>query len=451
MTVEALVAAVRRGDCRRVIDLYNDGINVNGMDHRGRRPLYYALQHSDAFQGSDLTMVKLLIRYGANLNGPLCLKGRTSIAVAVDQNCISAVTLLKEAGARLNVPDNTSEKYTPLLLACRKGTLDMAKHLIDLGADIRELTSSGKTAVHLAAQRDDIEEALHIIQWLVDEQGIDMLSRDSKEATPLHTACTAKLPHTVPGQDNLTMVRYLLERNPGLLEMKNDRGQTALHIALQYNNLLIAELLLEQGANSMAYDYSSMLPLHYICRSAMSSPVAARLISKAESLDTQDAFGNTALHYAILYGAYDIADLLIQHESSVDIRNNSGNLCLHFISGSMIVQKYLVDSIDKMTHEQQLASLWTPDEDLLEIIENLDDEIDCLAQSDTASILVTLIEKCECGAIAADSIGNLPFFLAASFKRVGETFWLVRAAAKQGLFSNSQHKKVALQSEETNE
>jgi ankyrin repeat protein len=45
--------------------------------------------------------------------------------------------------------------------------------------------------------------------------------------------------------------------------------------------------------------------------------------------DTQD--GWTALHYAVIYGRYDCAQLLIQSGADVDIKNTVSTLYVHTV------------------------------------------------------------------------------------------------------------------------
>ena len=86
-----------------------------------------------------------------------------------------------------------------------------------------------------------------------------------------------------------------IDANKELLNMKDERGNVALHVAASRGALDLIALLLRKGAN----------------------------------IDTQDMFGNTPLLYAVDKNQVDAADLLIRNGASVHITDFRGNSPLH--------------------------------------------------------------------------------------------------------------------------
>ena len=70
--------------------------------------------------------------------------GRTALHRAAEQGCLALLfALLISAGANLNATDNQDD--TPLLLACKKGMLEMATMFKDAGAAINVANKGGDT------------------------------------------------------------------------------------------------------------------------------------------------------------------------------------------------------------------------------------------------------------------------------------------------------------------
>jgi len=82
--------------------------------------------------------------------------GRTILHYAARYDKASIVErLIKEHGARINIPD--LQAWTPLHIASREGYATVVEELLRNGADVNQITERGSTPMHLAAWTYNIE------------------------------------------------------------------------------------------------------------------------------------------------------------------------------------------------------------------------------------------------------------------------------------------------------
>lgn len=232
--------------------LSHSSVRLNTQDSKGWQPMHYA-----AARG-NLRKLQLLAGLNRNLVGRVPDRENTPLHLAVSTGCVESVEFLLSAGAEPNpqgvgltplyaaindrrdqmvaimrphlrrlsfhresaawilpgliqdncvvsvslVLDSTraqlSELITdtpPVLLAAVQSGTDMLKLLIQQGADVNAVSSTGYSALHIAAASNPT-----IINWLL-EQGLDLEQRNNAGQTPLLVAVAMA---------NLPSVRVLL-------------------------------------------------------------------------------------------------------------------------------------------------------------------------------------------------------------------------------------------------
>lgn len=107
-----------------------------------------------------------------------------------------------------------SDGFSPLLLACYRGNIEVAKLLIETGCDINQKSSMG---------------------------------------TPLMAAVV---------KGNTTMVQYLLLKNANV-NLTDENGTTALMYAVMFKNKEIVTLLLQKNADKMLIDKKGKSAFEY--------------------------------------------------------------------------------------------------------------------------------------------------------------------------------------------
>lgn len=130
---------------------------------------------------------------------------------------------------------------TPLLLAACECNQFMLRLLLQTGADPRETTEQGDSALHLIVATGSVR----LVPWLVEEHGLDPNTRNDDLATPLTFAiqCLARA-----GALRKQAIATLLT-TPGLdPNVPGANGQTPLQLAEELRLDDVRELLLSHGA-----------------------------------------------------------------------------------------------------------------------------------------------------------------------------------------------------------
>jgi ankyrin repeat protein len=186
------------------------------------------------------------------------------------------VERLVDLGVRVDQPGWMGA--TPLFRAAERGLLEVARALLDLGADVR-------------AQRPD--------------DGL----------TPLHFAATAEV------------AELLLEHEADRLAC-DGHGRTPLHFACQSGHLDVAELLICSGAAVDAPARDGMTPLLWAAQEGHNG-IVRRLLTAGASVNRPDHAGRTALHRAAWRGHAAVVQQLLQGGADPFLRNRAGQTARH--------------------------------------------------------------------------------------------------------------------------
>ena len=246
--------------------------------------------------------IRILLEAGANVNAKETWGGTTPLMWAVSEGHIDAATMLIAAGADVSARSNyvaaangrgfegrtplagsidskpaefASGWLTPLMLAAREGRVDLARTLVNAGADVNAVAGDGKTALSLAIFNGNYEVA----EFLVDSKA-DVNRADAQRFTPLFWAVDRRNMETAPNfpwmvtADPMPLIRKLLAAgaNPNALVNNTPRARmregsprivfaTALMRAAFAADLELVKLLLEHGADPkvMSRDSETML------------------------------------------------------------------------------------------------------------------------------------------------------------------------------------------------
>ena len=174
--------AAEAGDVDRVLQLLDEGANVNASDDDGT-PLQWALSSrqldvirlllergadpdvagfmgtplESAALGGDTELVELLLDHGAGLHGSA---RSTPLYRATQKGNLKVIDLLLEKGADPDVA--ATDGMTPLHEAARKGHLEAVQTLVEHGADVNALTTFGKPSIHFAVYGGHADVAAYL-------------------------------------------------------------------------------------------------------------------------------------------------------------------------------------------------------------------------------------------------------------------------------------------------
>ncbi|KAK1566023.1 ankyrin repeat-containing domain protein, partial [Colletotrichum navitas] len=87
-------------------------------------------------------------------------------------------------------------------------------------------------------------------------------------------------------------------------------GWTSIDSALENGHIDVVKLLLDKGADVMAENYYSILPLSAVSRKGHTSIVKLLLSRESIKTDSQDSFGKRSLWWAGQRGHSEIVKLL---------------------------------------------------------------------------------------------------------------------------------------------
>ena len=159
--------------------------------------------------------------------------GKTPLMVAAKAGAADLVRRLIERGADVNARNDNGG--TALMFAAIPGHAETIVSLIDRGADVNALGHFNWTALMVAASKGHGEG----VQLLL-ERGADPNVQDTYGWTPLMRAVYG---------NKRAAVAVLLGHDRVDLEARDERGATALHVAVERGNAALVAELLARGAD----------------------------------------------------------------------------------------------------------------------------------------------------------------------------------------------------------
>jgi len=139
--------------------------------------------------------------------------------------------------------------------------------------------------------------------------------------------------HDAVRAGNLSDVRSLVARDPGVVNERDARGQTPLHVASEVGDQAIAAFLLTSGAGVDAVDELGRTPVH-LAAAAGHGPVAETLLSAGADPRAICRDGRTLLHSAAAGGLVGLMERLLTEGFGVDAPDRYGRTPLFWASQS---------------------------------------------------------------------------------------------------------------------
>ncbi|XP_070691599.1 B-cell lymphoma 3 protein homolog [Pempheris klunzingeri] len=204
---------------RRSLDIYN---NLR------QTPLHLAVITQQA------NMVEVLLEAGAD-PAALDRNGQTALHLCCEydqRDCLSVVLSPSSSSTCLEI--RNYQGLSPLHLAVLRGHRDLARMLLDAGADINAMDiKSGQSPLMHAVESNNAD----MVHFLI-ESGCDVNSQSYSGNTALHSAC---------GRGQVDTVRLLLKSGADS-SLKNYHNDTPVMVA---KNKKIADVLRGRGSNQI--------------------------------------------------------------------------------------------------------------------------------------------------------------------------------------------------------
>jgi ankyrin repeat protein len=236
---------------------------------------------------------------------------------AIKNGQIGLVADLINKSPSLIAETDKEQGATPLHWSAVYRRPEIAKLLIDKGADVNAKTKDNMTPLHNAAQNGCDE----IIELLLNS-GANVNAKNIFGQTPLHIASMYKSDTVAMavniGSSRMTpvadptpmdMVRKLIEKGAEVNAATSDYGLTPLSFAIGENRNDIVQFLIEKGANVNHRDMEGYTPLHLAALRGYEN-IVTFLLSKGANVNAKSKAGETPLKGAVKNSHERVAKLL---------------------------------------------------------------------------------------------------------------------------------------------
>ncbi len=134
--------------------------------------------------------------------------------------------------------------------------------------------------------------------------------------------------HELSKKGDLIKVKALLEKEPELINKKDNKGWSPLHHTSFHGHNEVVEFLISSGAEIHALDNIGCTPLH---RAALRGHVniTRLLIEAGAEINKKSTFGFTPLAFAVRSNQKKVTEYLITKGADVNLREGDGDAPLH--------------------------------------------------------------------------------------------------------------------------
>ncbi|XP_020781807.2 ankyrin repeat and SOCS box protein 15b [Boleophthalmus pectinirostris] len=291
-----IMSAIQNGDVLTLQQLSEHPASFRERDIRGWLPLHSAAVHP------HIQVLEAVLQASTELTlEELTANGDTALILAVEAGLVDNVTVLLKHGVS---PHNTNDRNeSPLLLAVRQKSYEMALALIMGGAFVEQVCLKKWTAIHEVAK-----VGCPAILMLLLRHGAKVTSRDGHGVTPL----------SIAAEHGNTEVLEILIQHGGDVNAQATNGDTVLYDASGNGNLDCIELLLEHGADPNVQSNAFQLPVH---RAAYEGHILAlRTLLPLTSKKAICMSGHSPVHAAADGGQPQCLQLLIDSGFDVNVQ-----------------------------------------------------------------------------------------------------------------------------------
>ena len=335
------VSAITQNGMKRLFDprkthltilvwIYDPEIPLRVLSERPSQPIGTPLHYATLTGLPDLVKL-LVIEFSPDVNARSFLDGVSALHLASRDGHAEVARVLLEHGADVNA--QARDGQTALHRASRIGQVEIVRMLLKHGASTSAGDADKSTPLHLASKRGDVE----IIRILL-EHDADVNVQSVGGWTALHHA-------SLGGHKEVT--RFLLECDADV-NAQDEEGWTALHHSSRGGHMAVTRSLLDHGANANAQDLDKSTPLHLA--SGYGHVGNARLLLEHDAdANSPDESSCTPLHLASQEGHLDVVQLLLDRSETLNAKNEDQQTPLFLASGngrSKVVQLLLDNGAD---------------------------------------------------------------------------------------------------------
>ncbi|KAK4447196.1 ankyrin repeat-containing domain protein [Podospora aff. communis PSN243] len=311
-----LMVATETGNTEIVALLLEKGANINHVA-TGASP--HSAIHLAAANSKSQAVFRLLVENGADVHlvGPMM---RTPLMTAASQGRPDAVQCLIDRGANLEtVAESDGITETALLLAVRREHRNVARALLEAGADINHVPPGCFSPLQTALIHDD-EEMLSLLL----EYQPDMNTQDATLENPQPLATPETKPLTTPENNNTssknsknTTPPKKLKPKPHPRDQEDFSAVALLSMIAETTPLSMVRKLVNRGARVNPLNPTTVHPL--VRASYVDNPaIIAYLLSRGADVHACRSKDGCAIHVASQFSCVEIIKTLVDSGADVN-------------------------------------------------------------------------------------------------------------------------------------
>ncbi|GAB1288098.1 Ankyrin-2 [Apodemus speciosus] len=379
----ALHMAARAGQVEVVRCLLRNGALVDARAREEQTPLHIAsrlgkteivqlllqhMAHPDAATTNGYTPLHISAR-GRTGRRDLCpagswsspllsyqAKGFTPLHVAAKYGSLDVAKLLLQRRAAADSAGKNG--LTPLHVAAHYDNQKVALLLLEKGASPHATAKNGYTPLHIAAKKNQMQIASTLLNY-----GAETNTVTKQGVTPLHLASQ---------EGHTDMVTLLLEKGANI-HMSTKSGLTSLHLAAQEDKVNVAEILTKHGADRDACTKLGYTPLIVACHYGNVKMVNF-LLKQGANVNAKTKNGYTPLHQAAQQGHTHIINVLLQHGAKPNATTANGNTALAIAKRLGYIS--VVDTLKVVTEEVTTTTTTITEKHKLNVPETMTEVLD---------------------------------------------------------------------------
>ncbi|KAM0218323.1 hypothetical protein ACHAPA_002405 [Fusarium lateritium] len=261
--------------------------------------------------------------------------GYTPLQLACVKGSFDCIKLLLEAGANPHIKNTDHEDLVDILLRVEPGSEDCEKALKLLFSSpyslpVNSTSDDGRTRLHVIHEKTSVN-----VMRLLTESASDLNARDKEGDTPLTVAVS---------KNNKDVAKHLIEKGAKVSVFDPKYG-SILHLAVSKGDLDLVKLLLESGADPEMVDLDYGESLVYTAL-GIEDPTSLNKIMRylvEEAKVPVDKLGGK-LGYPIVRAAHvtktapevgsRMLKFLIRHKARLSVTDSQGRLAAHLVCAS---------------------------------------------------------------------------------------------------------------------
>ncbi|XP_059488524.1 uncharacterized protein LOC132204199 isoform X2 [Neocloeon triangulifer] len=241
----ALHSAVLLGDMELCKLFVSSGVDVNAKDARGDNALFKACDH----HAPNTEIIKFLVDSGTDLNHKSSVRGETVLHRAAKfSDSLEVLKLLTENMQEIFTTDDFGNNA--LMYALDGNREENIEYLLGRNFDLRWSNASGKTALHIAAEKC----LLKFLEKLID-LGADVEAKDSDGASVMHWATH---------NNDVSVAKFLHQNYGGLINQRDNAGALPWHYTAKFSTLDLLSWFADNSEDVKATDNNGQDVLSYL-------------------------------------------------------------------------------------------------------------------------------------------------------------------------------------------